>query len=185
MLFSRKKSSLNKGFNKKSSEFAKVIEWEPRWSSGAPLPQVFSNGNKVYLLYYIETIDPDWDGSYVTPIDNKSEMQQKLALVEFHGSTFRFGIANDEVFSGLPLSQKGLKYYEAHIIENSSWIDELKSIHKVHPNYNEKNWTNKIHYMFLFHDELFEVIATGYKIETFELSFKDLAILIAKRMNSA
>jgi hypothetical protein len=66
MFFSKQK--------KIAEEFARVIEWKPQWSSGAPLPQVFSNGHKVYLIYLINTPDPEWDGSYVTGIDNKSEI---------------------------------------------------------------------------------------------------------------
>jgi Mg2+/Co2+ transporter CorB len=32
------------------------------------------------------------------------------------------------VFSGLPLWDKGLEGYAAHIIENSTWINEMKKI---------------------------------------------------------
>ena len=167
----------------KTQEYSKVIDWKPDWDTGAPMPQVFSNGHKVYLIYLINEIDPNWDGTYVTMIDNKSDNQYPLALVEFKGHTFRFGIANDEVFSGLPLYEKGLQGYSAHLIENSSWIKELKDIHKVHPYYNEKSWIDFKHYVLLFHDEIFEVVAKDYKIETFTTTFEALAIEIAKRMN--
>ncbi len=116
-------------------------------------------------------------------IDNKSDNTYPLALVEFNGSTFRFGIANDEVFSGLPLWNKGLEYYRAHIIENSTWIAQLKDINRVHAYYNEERWKTKKHYSLLFHDEIFEVIATEYKIEIFNSTFEQLAIEVAKRMN--
>jgi hypothetical protein len=167
----------------KTDEFARVVEWTPQWSSGAPMPQVFSNGHKVFLIYLIYEPDPKWDGTYVTVIDNTSETTYPLALVEFRGQTFRFGIANDEVFSGLRLWNKGLKGYAAHIIENSTWITELKNINKVHPYYNEDRWKDIKHFALLFHDEIFEVIATGYKIETFKMTFEQLATEVAKRMN--
>jgi len=169
--------------NQNTDEFARVIQWTPKWDAGAPMPQVFSNGYKVYLIYLISTPDPKWDGSYITMVDNTSETTYPLALVEFSASTFRFGIANDEVFCGLPLWNKGLLSYEAHIIENSNWVSELKNIHKIHPHYNEKRWKEKKHYAFLFHDEIFEVIATDYKVETFYSSFGHLALEVAKRMN--
>lgn len=173
-------------FNKiktKSDEIARVIEWTPQWDTGAPMPQVFSNGYKVFLIYHINEPDHNRDGNYVTVIDNTSETNYPLALVEFSGQTFRFGIANDEVFSGLPLWGKGLEGYAAHIIENSTWINELKKINKVHPYYNEDSWKDEKHFALLFHDEIFEVIAKDYKIETFNMTFEELASKVVKRMN--
>ncbi len=167
----------------RTDEHAKVIAWSPQWDTGAPMPQVFSNGRKTFLIYLISEPDQKWDGTYVTMIDNTSEITYPLALVEFSGHTFRFGIANDEVFNGLPLWNKGLEGYAAHVIENSSWISELKNINKVHPYYNEERWKDKKHFVLLFHDEIFEVIATGYKIETFRTAFGQLATEVAKLMN--
>jgi hypothetical protein len=167
----------------RTDEHAKVIAWSPPWDIGAPLPQVFSNGRKTFLIYLIDEPDPNWDGTYVTMIDNTSERTYPLALVEFSGHTFRFGIANDEVFSGLPLWEKGLEGYAAHIVENSSWISELKNINMVHPYYNEERWKDKKHFVLLFHDEIFEIIATGYKIKTFRSTFGQLATEVAKLMN--
>lgn len=166
----------------KESEFAQVIEWAPGWETGAPT-QVFSNGRKVFLIYFINEHDPNWDGTCMTMIDNTSETTYPLALVEFSGSTFRFGIANDEVFHGLPLWDEGLEFYQAHIIENSTWISELKAIHKAHPQYREEGWQGVQHFVLLFHDEIFEVIATGYQVETFRTTFGLLAAEVARRMN--
>jgi hypothetical protein len=148
-------------------EYARVIEWNPAWSGGAPCPQVFSNGHEVYLIYY-------------TNDDNDT-----LAMTIFSGChSFRFGIVNDEASNGHPLYHKGLNIYKAHIIENSSWIEELKKIHKVHPRYSSKKWEGYKHYLFFFHDEIFEIITTDYKIERVELPLKELAIDIAIRLNS-
>ena len=167
-----------------TEEFARVIEWSPRWDIGAPTPQVFSNGHKTFLIYLINEPDTNWDGTYVNMIDNTSEMTYPLALVEFRGHTFRFGIANDEVFSGLPLWDKGLEGHSAHIIENSTWLTELKNINKVHPEYNGDSWKDSKHYVFLFHDEIFEIIAIDYTIETFKTTFGKLAMEVARRMNN-
>lgn len=163
----------------KTDEFAKVITWTPKWDVGAPMPQVFSNGHKTYLIYLV-----DQDAADLTEIDNTSETLYELALVEFSGHTFRFGIANNEVFSGLSLWNKGLEFYSAHLIENSNWISELKTINKVHPYYKEEKWKDRKHYMLLFHDEILEVIATDYKIETFNTTFAKLSTEVARRMNN-
>jgi hypothetical protein len=166
-----------------TNEYARVLEWSPQWDMGAPMPQVFSNGSKVFLIYLISTPEPDWDGTSIHMIDAASGTEYPLALVEFSGHTFRFGIANDEVFSGLPLAYKGLRCYEAHIIENSTWMAELKAIHKVHPRYSEGRWKAQRHFSLLFHDQIFEVIATEYQIETFKTTFEKLAVEVAERMN--
>jgi hypothetical protein len=168
----------------KTDEFARVIKWASQWDTGAPMPQVFSNGHKTFLIYLINEPDPNWDRTYVNMIDNTSDTTYPLALVEFSGHTFRFGIANDEVFSGLPLWNKGLEAYAAHVIENSTWITELKNINKVHSYYNEERWKDRKHFTLLFHDEIFEVIATDYKIETFKTTFGQLAKEVARRMNN-
>ncbi len=166
-----------------NQEFARVIEWSPKWDTGAPMPQVFSNGHKIFLIYLIREGDSS-DGTFTTLIDNTSDIAHPLALVEFDGNTFRFGMANDEVFSGLPLWNKGLDAYSAHQIENSTWIDELKKINKVHPRYNEDSWIALKHFALLFHDEILEVIARDYTIEIFNTTFAQLAGEVARRMNS-
>ena len=168
----------------RAEEFARSIEWSPQWDTGAPMPQVFSNGRRVFLSYLIQETGDEWDGTDVNVIDNTSEAIYSLALVEFTGNTFRFGIANDEVFSGLPLWGKGLEPYGAHTVENSAWIEELKSIHKVHRHFNEARWEERKHFLLLFHDEIFEVIATSYKTEVFKTTFTKLATEVARRMHN-
>jgi hypothetical protein len=169
---------------KRSAEFAQVVDGLfPQWETGAPLPQVFANGIKTYLTYLVQVHDASWDGTYITGINPSADQVYTFALIEFNADTFRFGLAGDEVHSGLPLWNKGLKHYSAHIIENSSWLKELKRIHKTHPHYDEARWKNKKHYCFLFHDDIFEIIATDFRIETHETTFQKLAIEIATRMN--
>ena len=168
-----------------SSEFARVIDWKPQWSFGAPLPQIFSNGHQTYLTYFIDTRDPNWDGSYTTLIDNKSGISFPIAIVTFiRPNSHRFGIVNDEAANGHPLYDKGLDVYRAHIIENSTWIEELRSIHKVHHRYSDKHWINYKHFLLFFHDEIFEIIAEGYKIEVTNSTFNNVALEVAKRLNS-
>lgn len=168
-----------------SKEYAREIEWAPSWDTGAPLPQVFSNGHKTFLTYLVSTTDPNWDGSYTTMIDNKSDETFRMALVNFiRPNSHRFGIVNDEAANGHPLYAKGLRVYAAHIIENSSWIEQLKTIHKVHPYYSDKHWINRKHFLLFFHDEIFEIIAENYEIEVFNSTFTNISIEIAKRLNS-
>ena len=144
------------------------------------MPQVFSNGQKVFLIYIIA----DWEEKSIEKFENLESNDgpnEYLALVEFGGHTFRFGIANDEVFQGLPYYKQGLEW--AHIIENSKWVQEIKQIHKVHPYYDESRWTKLNHYLLLFKDEILEVIGTDFKVEVFRTSYERLGQQIIKRMN--
>jgi hypothetical protein len=169
----------------KTKEYARVIDWTPNWDTGAPMPQVFSNGHKTFLIYLLNEPDPKWNGTYVTMIDNTSDSNYPLALVEFiRPDTHRFGIVNDEAGIGHPLYGKGLEFYSAHIIENSTWKDELKTIHKVHPYFNNNMWTDKKHFLLFFHDEMFEIIAQDFKIEIYKTTFLDLGTEAIKRINS-
>jgi hypothetical protein len=120
-----------------TNEKIKKIDWTPKWDGAAPMRQVFSNGQKIFLIYIVA----DWDGKSIRELTelNSDGQSEVLALVEFEGHTFRFGIANDEVFQGLPYYNQGLEW--AHIIENSKWIEEIKQMHMIHPYYNELRWT--------------------------------------------
>jgi hypothetical protein len=164
-----------------SMEIVKKIDWSPKWDGGAPMPQVFSNGQSVYLIYTVA----DWDLDSIQNINTigpESENSEILALAEFEGYTFKFGIANDEVFPGLPLYKYGLDEW-AHIIENSKWIEELKSIHRIHPGYNPFRWTQLNHYVLLFKDQILEVVAKDFTIEIFRTSYNDLSLEVIRRMN--
>lgn len=66
-----------------TKEYARVIDWTPKWDIGAPMPQVFSNGYRTFLIYMISEPDPSWDNTFVTMVDNASDETYPLALVEF------------------------------------------------------------------------------------------------------
>lgn len=164
-------------------ESIQAIEWSPEWSIGAPTPQVFSNGQKVYLIYSIAAREKESFREVIT-FEKDEVHKELLALVEFDGNTFRFGIANDEVFSGLPLYRLGL-HEPANIVNNSGWIKELMEIHSVHPRYIERNWIDLKHFVLLFKDEILEVVASDYSIEIFSGSYAQLGLEIIKRMNQS
>ena len=167
----------------KGEETAVGCKWDVLWDTGAPLPHIVSNGNKVFLIYYIGEHNPDWDGTTCKVIDPAQEIIRPLALVEFKQCVnFKFGSPNDEVFSGMSLYGKGLEYYKAHIIENSKWIKEIKNINKVHPYFKEETWLKYKHFLLLFHDEIFECIAESYNIEVLNLSFDNVLKLACERV---
>ncbi|RKP57939.1 hypothetical protein D7Z26_00020 [Cohnella endophytica] len=167
-----------------SYEYALPIEWEPAWDVGAPIPHVISSGHQTYLLYYIEEESQDWDGTSVTVIDPNSNEVLPIAVVKFNGCyAYKFGGANDEVMSGHPLYKKGLKFYSAHKVINSNWIKAEEKINSIHAYYKPERWKERIHYLLLFHDELFECIADGFEITVFRESFSSVLSKTLSELN--
>ena len=143
------------------------------------MPRIYNGDFKTYLTYVVA----DWDEESITEFKTLEHdgYDEYFALVGFDGKTFRFGIANDEVFSGLPNYEQGIEW--AQIVQNSKWIEELKRIHKVHPYYDEAKWDNWNHYLLTFKDEILEIVATGYEIEIFRTSSKRIAQEVVDRIN--
>jgi hypothetical protein len=69
-------------------------------------------------------------------IDNASETTYSLALVELADTHFVLGLQMTRYLVACLYGTKGLEGYSAHIIENSTWINEIKNIRKVHQYYN-------------------------------------------------
>ena len=153
-------------------EAAVELEWPERWCSGAPLPHVVSAGSRTILIYLLDEPDPNWDGSQVEVVDPTAGAGRSLGLVEFEGCyLFQFGGPNDEVFAGHRLSGRGLSGYGAYLVENSAWIAEQMRINSVHSRYEPTHWSEYRHYVLAFHDEMFECIARGHRVEVIRESF--------------
>ena len=138
----------------KGEETAVPIEWKYPWDAGAPCPHVLADGHRVFLAYCYTV--------------------SQIALVEFiRVVNFKFGGPNDEVLHGHPLYGHGLEYYEAHEIINSKWIIEQEQINAVHSRHDSERWQTLKHFVFTFHDEIFECIAEAYNVEIINGSFRD------------
>ncbi|MBG6130326.1 hypothetical protein IWQ47_001591 [Aquimarina sp. EL_43] len=167
----------------KNEEYADVIDFPVAWDVGAPLPHVFLNDHKAYLLFYVKSVDPNWDGTYTTIVDTASDKVTSLALVEFeHCTSAKLGSPNDEVFEGHPLYGKGLEFYAPLQIINSNWIKEIKKINSIHTNHNADNWKSAKHFFFGFHDSTFECIADSFKVELHQTSFKSLMRIVCQKL---
>lgn len=164
-----------------TKEIVRKLDWKPKWDGGDPMPHVFSNGQKTFLIYRVAESDEKSIEKF-EKLEHDGGDERFLALIEFGGGTFRFGIANDEVWQGLSYYEQGIEH--GQIIENSKWLEELKSIHMIYPNYDENRWADLKHYVLLFKDEMLEVIATSYKVEIFETTYDSLGVEIVGRMNS-
>jgi len=166
-----------------NEEYAVKIEFPVEWDRGAPLPHLFLNDYRAFLTFYIRENDPNWDGTYVNVIDPVDETPVSLALVQFNSCAIaKLGAPNDEVFHGHPLEGKGLEAYSPLVIKNSKWIEEIKSINKVHSYYSESHWLNRNHYLFGFHDTTFECIADSFDVSLYKTNMESLMKIVCKKM---
>jgi hypothetical protein len=139
----------------------------PQSSVGAPCPAVLSGENFLHLAYYLEESGDDWDGSTIRIVGEHSE-GETCALVRFvNARAHMFGPPNDEAFAGHPLAARGLAPYAVFEVTNSSWVRKLENMNSVHPSHSPAWFTRYKHYVFAFHDSVFECVA-----ESFELSIQ-------------
>jgi len=149
----------------RGEEYAIPLEGLPPSDVGAPLPHLLADGQRVLLAYYVAEPDPHWDGTYSTVVDPAENREALLAVVEFTGYlAVRMGLPNDEALDGHPLHTRGLDAYAMHLVVNSSWIAELERRNRIHPHH-EGGWHAWArHYLFTFHDEVFECIARSHTV---------------------
>ncbi|MCP4183891.1 MAG: hypothetical protein GY761_11335 [Hyphomicrobiales bacterium] len=87
---------------------------------------------------------------------------EKIAIVYFSSILiFKFGIPNDEAIHGHPLFSKGLEPYQAQIVTNSSWVDQLEKQNRVHPGHDKKMFEGYEHLVFTGQDNIFECVVAN------------------------
>ena len=97
----------------------------PQSSIGAPIPCMIAAEHFLSLSFYIETVDPDWDGTSLQLVTEDSS-DEYVATVRFERPIAHFfGPPNDEAFSGHPLAQRGLRPYGAFVCNTLSLLDGL------------------------------------------------------------
>ena len=85
----------------------------PQSSTGAPLPAILADEQRLLLAYLLGRHDPDWDGTSVTMV-GADDADRAIAIVDFaHPLMHMFGPPNDEAFRGHPLADRGLRPYSA------------------------------------------------------------------------
>jgi hypothetical protein len=119
----------------------------PSMETGAPEPMVLADERCAVLSYLIR------QGSPADPL-----LSEKFAFVRFMNSRHWFGSPNDEALQGHPLWGRGLGYYGAFRVEQSSLVRRLALMNSVHPRHNEAVFEKYRHYIFTFHDSTFECV---------------------------
>ena len=122
-------------------ERAEVVEIEGlEWSAGAPIPVVVASEYRT--LFAFET------------------REARIQTAEFIGCTcVRFGFPNDEVLDGHPLWGRGLTFYRAHEVIDSTWLADLRAIESVHDQAPETPFAESSHFVLTFHDSTLEAVA--------------------------
>lgn len=145
----------------------KVVEIRdvPQSSVGAPCPMVLADEFQVSLVYYAESPAANRDGTTVKGGEPRTTTESVL-WVEFRGPLSHIlGPPNDEAFSGHPLADRGLEPYGVFEVQSSSWLRTLTRMNSVHPSHRDEHFADYRHFVFSFHDSVFECIAESFKWE--------------------
>ncbi len=129
-----------------------VIELKEDQSSvGAPCPMMVSDEHNLYIAYYMQEQEENFE-------------LEAVGFVKFSCfDTFKFGAPNDEAFHGHPLYKKGLQPYGTFKVNQSTWLQELRKQNSVHPYHSDEAFNKLTHFVWSFHDTTLEVIAQGYE----------------------
>ena len=90
--------------------------------------------------------------------------------------------SNDEALLGHPLYERGLRPYAAFEIENTSWVRALDKLNRVHPRHSPRLFAGLKHFIFAFHESVFECIAESCTLATHRGSRRVMFPLIAKNL---
>jgi hypothetical protein len=116
------------------------------WDGGAPLPTLVATDYRTLFACYRPT-----------------EMDE-VVVAEFERcSSVRFGLPNDEVIHGHACGMD-LMHYAVHVIRDSPWLHELRTIESVHPRAAHHSIATASHFFVTFHDSSLEAIAHGISV---------------------
>ena len=106
----------------------------------------------------------------------------RVTVAEFEQcSSVRFGLPNDEVVHGHPCGTD-LMSYRVHVIHDSPWLHDLRSIESVHPLASDHPLADSHHYFLTFHDSSLEAIATRVAVVG---SFDSMSDAVAEMLRIA
>ncbi|MPZ25241.1 MAG: hypothetical protein GEV12_02000 [Micromonosporaceae bacterium] len=169
----------------RGEQYAQPIDLGVSWDAGSPLPHVISDSHRTIVIFYRPDPDPNWDGRYVNVVDAGQPGPAALGLVEFTGAYLTsFGGLNDEAMGGHPLYGRGLDFYCAHVVPDSTWITAAERANSVHPSH-RGGWHQRYHhYVLCFHDETLECMAEDWRAEELSCSMAEALALAAARLAS-
>ena len=141
----------------------------PPSDSGAPMPVLCADEDRRCVLAY-----------YCPPHDVVDALDH--VIVTLHAIAHYFGGPNDEALNEHPLYARGLRSYGIFEIENSSWIRTLEVRNRVHPHHDPQRFRHLKHFVFTFHDSLFEAILSDVHWTRWGGDRKDLFPEMTRRL---
>jgi hypothetical protein len=123
------------------------LDGVPAHSAGAPTPVLLADDDGLVLAY--ET----------------APANDELVILKFlRPYAHSFGPPNDEAVTGHPLAKYGLAPYGIFEVLQSPWSGALEKLNRAHPNHNAQKFASLRHFIFTFHDGLFECLATDVRV---------------------
>ena len=131
----------------------------PEPEMGAPLPFIISSEYNLSICYN-QAKASSYQNRIVTP-DEYEGKPDLVAILRFKNpQVHKFGAPDENGQPFHPLAKIGLMDFYAFQVEKSSWADRSFS----------GSYINK-HFIILFHDSTFEIIADSYSIRSLETEF--------------
>jgi len=123
----------------------------PLPSAGAPLPVLVADDAGAVILLF-----------HASERDGAASVNEAIAIVRFSGCIAHLlGPPNDEALTGHPLAACGLTPYGVFRVQGSSWVKGLERMNRVHPLHRPEVYREHSHYVYTFHDSVFECVAKG------------------------
>ncbi len=123
------------------------LEGLPAHSAGAPMPVLLADDAALVLAY--ET----------------APSNDEFVILNFLWPyAHSFGPPNDESLMGHPLAKYGLEPYGIFEVLQSPWSRMLERMNRVHPNHDAQKFASLRHFVFTFHDGMFECLATDVRV---------------------
>lgn len=122
-----------------------VIEMHavPQMNEGAPCPVVFAEEHALVLSYWMQDDEPF------------QPTKAPLAVVRFHLPYYHhLGPLNED---------RGLEGCRAYRVQHSSLIRQMERMNALHPHHQLEPLEKLTHYIFVFHDSMFECLAKALR----------------------
>jgi len=146
----------------------------PRSDTGAPRPTVLASEEFVLLAYYLQEA-PTYPTVSTPEVLGLHSQGEASALVKFSAPmAHMFGPPGDETFHGHPLYERGLQFYSVSEVLHSSWVRALERINSVHRQHNPARYRKCRHFIFAFHDSVFECVAEDFGFSTHRRSVMEV-----------
>ncbi len=110
----------------------------PQSSVGAPIPVVIAGEQSLALVFYEEISDPEWDGSTARLVEPDTKERSVVTVRFVDCYAHLFGPPDNEIFSGHPLYERGLRAHRNFEVRHSSWIraqEKMNAVHPFHPTF--------------------------------------------------